>query len=211
MPSSNGGRHSTMSRRELLRAVCVAGRAAAFASLVARAQAVLDELTPAQRGVDASAEFLVPDWKPIFFSAQQNEFLVALSDVMIPAAETPAARQALVNRYLDLLFAAETPSLQQKFLASLRFVDDESRRVYGKPFIGLTSDEQVEVLIPMAYPSQGDEWMSSSTNPAQEHFSRLKSSIADAYYTSEIGMQALGWDGAFAHGEYEGCQTEEPR
>ena len=211
MPSSDAGRRSTMSRRELLRSACIVGGVAAFAPIAARAQAVLDELTPAQRGVDASAELLVPDWKPIFFSAEQDEFLVALSDVMIPTTETPGAKQALVNRYLDLLFAAETPSVQQKFLASLRCIDDESRRVYGKRFVGLTNDEQVEVLIPMAYPSQGDEWMSSSTNPAQEHFSRLKSSITDAYYTSEIGMQALGWDGAFAHGEYEGCQAEEPR
>ena len=210
IPSANQARRSTINRRELLRAACLAGGWAAFAPLIARAQTAADGLTPAQQGIDASGELEVPNWKPLFLTPEQNETLVALSDVMIPATDTPGAKQALVNRYLDLFFAAETSERQQKFLASLRYVDDESLRVLGKPFVGLSNDEQVDLLIPMAYPAQVDEGIiDSNTILGQEHFSRLKLSIAEAYYSSEIGMQALGWDGAFAHGPYMGCLAEE--
>ena len=210
IPSSNQERRSIISRRELLRAACVAGGWAALAPLIGQAQTASDGLTAAQQGIDASSELDVPNWRPAFFTAEQNETVVALSDVMIPAADTPGAKEALVNRYLDLFFAAETPERQQKFLASLRHVDDESLRVFGKPFVGLTNNEQVDLLIPMAYPTQVDDWITEN-NPisGEEHFSRLKSSIAEAYYSSEIGMQALGWDGAYAHGKYLGCSAGE--
>ncbi len=210
IPSSNQARPSIISRRELLRAACLAGGWVTFAPLIGRAQTASDGLTPAQQGIDASGELEASNWKPAFFTAEQNETLIVLSDVMIPATETPGAKQALVNRYLDLFLAAETPEHQQKFLASLLYVDNESLRVFGEPFTRLTNDEQVDLLIPMAYPDQVDDWITeNNTISGQEHFSRLKSSIAEAYYSSEIGMQALGWDGAYAHGKYLGCPADE--
>jgi hypothetical protein len=33
--------------------------------------------------------------------------------------------------------------------------------------------------------------------------------IADAYYGSEVGMKALGWDGEITHGAYQGCEHAE--
>jgi hypothetical protein len=37
----------------------------------------------------------------------------------------------------------------------------------------------------------------------------LKRSIMTAYYDSQIGEKELGWDGAFAHGVYQGCEHPE--
>jgi hypothetical protein len=45
-------------------------------------------------------------------------------------------------------------------------------------------------------------------DPAQEHFGRIKTLIAAAYYGSEIGQKELGWDDEFTHGSYEGCQHQ---
>ena len=44
-----------------------------------------------------------------------------------------------------------------------------------------------------------------------QHFSRVKALIVEGYYSSEIGDTDLGWDGAFSHGRYEGCEVEEPK
>jgi hypothetical protein len=37
----------------------------------------------------------------------------------------------------------------------------------------------------------------------------LKGRIMMAYYSSQIGEKELGWDGAFAHGPYQGCEHPE--
>ena len=73
------------------------------------------ELTPAQSGVDASKELKAAEWKPLFLDEHQNETLIVLSDLIIPATDTPGAKEALVNRYIDLVMAAETPEKQQRF------------------------------------------------------------------------------------------------
>lgn len=199
-----------MTRRSLLQKACFAGALVAIAPILADAQTPVEGLTPAQQGIDASGEFANPNWKPLFFSDEQNETVAALCDVMIPATENPGAKQAMVNRYADLVLSAESPQAQSSFVAALQHIDDESSHVYGKPFRALSPDEQVEVLIPMAFPTPGQPGIAGmQANAGFEHFARLKGLIVEGYYSSEIGDTDLGWDGAFSHGAYEGCESSE--
>jgi len=202
----------SITRRDLLQRACFAGAWAAFARLAAKAQASESGLTPAQQGIDASDQFSNPNWKPLFFSDEQNLTIVALGEVILPATETPGAKQAMVNRYVDLVLSAESPDEQSAFVKSLKYIDDESLRVYRRPFHALSSEEQVELLIPMAYPVQRTPGTySPQVDPGYEHFARVKGLIVEGYYSSEIGNRELGWDGAFSHGAYEGCDAEEKK
>jgi hypothetical protein len=171
------------------------------------AQTAASELTPAQRGEDDSKLLADPNWKPAFLNEAQNETLIALSAAIIPATETPGAKEALVNRYLDLVLAGEPAESQQTFLASLTYIDSESQRLFEKDFRSLTLEEQDDLLRPLAYPQRPSFWGNKDLpDPGVEHFGRLKSMIAMAYYTSEIGERELGWDGSFTHGPYLGCE-----
>lgn len=49
-------------------------------------------------GYDASAELARPDWKPVLLDQHQDDTLIALSEAVIPATDTPGAKEALVNR-----------------------------------------------------------------------------------------------------------------
>ena len=127
-----------MKRREMLRASVLGGAAAALTPALAGARqgAAKDaaedksELTPAQRGVDASDELKVANWKPKFLDEHQNETLIILSDLIVPATDTPGAKEALVNRYIDLVMAAETHKNQASFLGNLAYIDgDQTVRV----------------------------------------------------------------------------------
>ncbi|HTQ61883.1 MAG TPA: gluconate 2-dehydrogenase subunit 3 family protein [Candidatus Solibacter sp.] len=203
-----------MNRRDLLRATVLTGAAAAFRPAVAAPQAPppASELTPAQRGVDASGEFNVPDWKPLFLDDHQNETLIILSDLIIPATDTPGAKEALANRYIDLVLSAETPQVQRAFLNSLAYLDGESIRRFKAAFRYLSREDQDDVLHGLAYPSNGSEWTGEpDTTPdvGHTHFQALKGRIMTAYYNSQIGEKELGWDGAFAHGPYQGCEHPE--
>ena len=101
---------------------------------------------------------------------------------------------------------------QQEFLAALKFIDSESQAQLGKEFLELSIEDQTWLLKPWAYTQQSSHWTERNdphAQPAdlpQQHFHRLKTLIAAAYYGSEIGEKELGWDGEFTHGPYEGCE-----
>lgn len=204
-----------MKRRELLKAGAFAGAVAALRPPIGQAQGqdakANAELTPAQRGVDASNDLAAPEWKPLFFDEHQNETLIVLGDLMIPATDTPGAKQALVNRYIDLVLAAETPEAQKAFLNSLSYLDGESMRRYKAAFRYLKRDEQDDLLHALAYPQTASHWTREAAAPdvGHGHFEFLKQRIVGAYYSSAIGEKELGWDGAFAHGPYKGCEHTE--
>ncbi len=208
-----------MKRREMLRASVLAGAAAALQPALANAQSAAQsapqqpsELTPAGSGVDASKDLSAPGWKPLFLDEHQNETLILLSDLMIPATDTPGAKDALVNRYIDLVLAAETPETQRAFLNSLGYLDGESIRRYKAAFRYLSSDEQDLLLHALAYPRNASNWTGEADrvpDPGHGHFEALKGRIMTAYYSSQIGEKELGWDGAFAHGPYQGCEHPE--
>jgi hypothetical protein len=195
-------------RRELIRAALFASAATALGPAFSFAQAISSDLTPAARGEDGSKFLTDSNWKAAFLNDHQNETLIMLSDVIIPATDTPGAKEALVNRYLDLLLSVQPAKFQQQFVDALNFVDSESQKQFGKDFRTLTPDDQIALLSPWAYPRQGSTWMErdEEADPEHRHFDRLKALIAAAYYGSEIGQKELGWDGAFTHGVYEGCE-----
>jgi hypothetical protein len=209
-----------MKRRELLRASVFTGAVAALTPALSVAKPEQDaarnsdqasELTPAQRGVDASKDLSAPGWKPLFLDEHQNETLIILGDMIIPATDTPGAKEAQVNRYIDLVMAAETHENQRAFLSNLAYIDGESMRLYKSAFRYLSREDQDDLLHTMAYPNSGSTWTGDSTNDdaGHTHFEQLKTHIGIAYYNSQIGMKELGWDGAFAHGEFQGCDHSE--
>ena len=199
-------------RRELLRAALFASAASALGPAFSFAQAVSSGVTPAARGEDGSKILTDPNWKAVFLNDHQNQTLIALSEVIIPATDTPGAKEALVNRYLDLLLSAQPAEFQKEFVDALAFIDNKSRSQFSKDFLSLPPDDQKSLLVPWAYARQASHWTergetrSQPEDIGQQHFQRLKALIAMAYYGSEIGQKELGWDGEFAHGPYEGCE-----
>lgn len=177
------------------------------------AQALEAGLTSAARGEDGSKFLSDPNWKPAFLNDQQNETLIALSNVIIPTTDTPGAKEALVNRFLDLLLSIEPAESQRQFTEALASIDSESRTQFGKDFRELAIEDQVWLVTPWSYPADTDPWIAeeSSSNSVQRHFLRVKRLIAYAYYGSEIGQKELGWDGEFTHGPYHGCELEDDK
>src|SRR5689334_13867773 len=101
-----------MNRRELLRYTIAGVSAGAAAATPANAREF-----PAN--YDASRELADQDWKPTFLDAHQNETLIVLSDLVIPATDTPGAREALANRFIDAIMAVEPAEVQREFLNAL--------------------------------------------------------------------------------------------
>jgi hypothetical protein len=192
-----------MNRRDLLRTTMLGAIAAGTAPVPARA---LDRPS----GYDASKELEAADWKPIFLDAHQNETLIALSDLIIPATNSPGAKEALVNRFLDLLMSAEKSETQREFLTALAYLDGACMERYKSAFVYLPPGQQIEIITLFAYPHTQQTWGEGVEEfPGHQHFENLKQWIVGAYYSSPVGLKEIGWDGTFPHGLFSGCQHAE--
>src|SRR5450432_1936303 len=197
-------------RRDLIRAALFASASAALGPAFSFGQAVDSGLTAAARGEDGAAFLKDPNWKLAFLNDQQNETLIALGEVIIPATDSPGAKDALVNRYLDLLVSAQPTEFQQQFVDALSFKDSASQDQFAKDFRALSLEDQISLLTPWAYARKPSHWGGEhpdKAEPAQEHFERLKALIAAAYYGSEIGQKELGWGESSDHDLYNDCGT----
>lgn len=188
-----------MNRRELFRNSLVS--AIGVAAAAAPASALL--IPPDQ---DPNKDLARADWKPLFLDEHQNETVIAISDLIIPATDTPGAKAALVNRFLDLLMSAEITETQRAFLAAIAYIDGAAMEQYKAAFRYLSPEQQNELLHQLAYPHSFVRW--GETEPSftgYEHFQKLKTWISGAYYSSPEGLKELGWDGSFPHGQFSGC------
>ena len=189
-----------MNRRELLRNSLIAmGVVAVTPHAGARIFAA---------GEDASLELERAGWTPVFLSAQQNETLTALSEAIIPATDTPGAKAALVNRFLDLVISAEPEKVQKEFLSSLAWFDTAATQRHKTTFDKLTDEQRTNLLNLVAWPHTTESANGSPdlSFPGYQEFGRLKTWISSAYYSSPIGLKEQGWDGWAARGTFTGCE-----
>ncbi len=145
-----------------------------------------------------------PNWKPVFFNDHQNETVVALTDLIIPETDTPGAKAALVNRFMDLLLNEDDPAKQRRFVEGLAWIDARSRKLNGKLFVEAGIQEQTGLLEPLADPGNSNP----DDRPGVEFFQQLKDLTIFGYYTSKVGMeQELQYGGDDFHAEYPGACT----
>ena len=114
-------------------------------------------------------------WKPALFNAHQNETVIALVDLIIPATDTPGAKAALVNRYMDLILSAGPKSEADRFLNGLKLLDKE------QPFVKLSAAKQIALL----------ESLDKGEGEGHEFFRMAKSLTSRLYYQTEAGFKEL--------------------
>ena len=124
-------------------------------------------------------------WTPQLFDAHQNETVIALTERIIPATDTPGAKAALVNRHLDKLLHDGPAADQQRVLEGLAWLDGQAIRQHSKPFVRCAESEQVAML----------QAMDTGTGPGNQFFRLAKSLTSSTYYATEIGFKELNKGG----------------
>lgn len=129
---------------------------------------------------------------------RQGELVATLAELIIPTTDTPGARAARVDAFIDgLLTDIVTAEERDRFLAGLAQVDAQSTAVHGTPFLESAPQQQVAVLAVLER-----EARLAGEGP-RPFFPWLKELTLLGYYTSEIGAsQEL----AYVHvaGHYDG-------
>ncbi|MGH9741723.1 MAG: gluconate 2-dehydrogenase subunit 3 family protein [Candidatus Acidiferrum sp.] len=108
--------------------------------------AVLPALSPETfaffREAHPAAGYALRTLKP-----HQNATVVAMTDLIVPATETPGAKGALVNEFIDLILTEWCVDEERaNFLNGLGDVDKQSNELFGKDFVDASPVQQTALL-----------------------------------------------------------------
>ena len=166
---------TALERRDWIKAALAGTGAAAAAPLV----------TTVAPAPSAAAAPDAAEWKPLLFDAHQNDTVVALTELIIPATDTPGAKAAKVNEFVDLMLHDVDPDHGHEFLKGLGWLDGHAIGLHGLPFVSLEESHQVSILESL------DESDNPELAPGAKFFARLKRLTVQGYYTSRIGIAEL--------------------
>jgi hypothetical protein len=176
-----------MDRRDVLKLL---GSATALSALPVEALTLIQQAS-AQASQSTTLKTLNP---------HQNATVITISELIIPATDTPGAKDAKVNEFLDLLLTEWfEPAETKQFLAGLADVDACTKEKFSAAFVDCTPAQQTEVLkqfdaAAMDFAAKQKQAMQNhAAPPPMNFFYQMKKLTLAGYYTSEIGFsQELG-------------------
>ena len=156
-------------------------------------------------GTDPDLMNPVVPW-PRTMTAAQLEMSATLSDIILPADDrSPAASAVGVPDFIDEWVSA--PYAQQRkdreiIFAGLGWLEQQSRSRFGTSFVSATDDQAEELVDRIAWPGQ------VASEPG-EFFARFRFLAVGAFYTSEAGIEDIGYIGNVPiGGDYPGPGDE---
>lgn len=129
-----------------------------------------------------------PGWAPRTLSDQQLELVATIAEHILPQTDTPGARAAGVQRFVDVLLTDHYPAAERdRFLSGLSGFDARARAGNGKGFVECTAEQRLAMLTELddaAYAAAGGD---ASRPPEAWFFRRMKELTLVGYYTSQAG------------------------
>ena len=153
------------------------------------------------RAEKAAAENAV--YAPKFFSAHFYKTLQSLCQTIIPPDEqAKGAIEAGAPEFIDLI-TSENKEYQVSLGGGLMWLDNTCIDRYGSAYLDCTPQQQTEILDLIAYRKNTKK--DPSLGQGVEFFGFLRKLTADGFFTSEIGIEYLGYIGNTFVKEFPGC------
>jgi gluconate 2-dehydrogenase gamma chain len=194
-------------RRDILRFIGIASVAGAFPGFSKWAFACTQAHVHAP--VTATAQVTRAPYKPLFFSTQHYQMVEHLAEMIIPADDTPGAKQAGVAEFIDFMVANRVPvstrrevrstqdaieignEAQNRWLSGLDWINARSKSEFRHEFMDCAPEQQKSLLEELAYKAK----FTSATKSGREFFQFLRDYTVVGYYTTKIGLESLGYPG----------------
>jgi hypothetical protein len=125
----------------------------------------------------------------------QNATVTIISEIIIPQTNTPGAKAARVNEFIDLILTEWYDEEEKSiFLTGLTNVDSRARDLFGKDFGECGEKSQFEILQALddeVATARADVRRGSSRRlpPERNFFFMIKQLTLIGYYTSQIGFE----------------------
>ena len=193
-----------VNRRQALRGL--ASGAIGTVALAGWADALIAHSAQQAHAHAAHAALAAQDWTPDVLSPQQDRMVVFLTELIIPETDTPGAKGAHVNRFVDHVLASGPPPVREQFVKGLAWAEARSRALFAAGLLEATPAQGTELLTRLAAEGnpEGEEQIGI------DFFRALKAMTINGYYTTEIGLrQELGDPGQLFLLQFPGCDHPE--
>jgi len=168
-----------LNRREALRMIALGAAVSQFAGF--------EHWVYAHQEHQAQQKRSSTPYRPRFFNKKEYLTVVALSDLLIPADDTPGAREAGCAEFTDFIVSHDTDT-QPRFRQGLAWLEAHTQKLHKKSFTDLDQARQIEILKDLAYKDR----FKAEEKDGQEFFKLMRNYTVMGYYTSRPGMVALG-------------------
>jgi len=197
---------NAMGRRDILKQLGAAPVAAGFAISEARAQRAHEH---ARR--EGGAGVGAVGAKPVesrFFNDHEWATVSVLADLVIPAdSRSGSATDAGVPAFIDFILTDElaeprqNEEMQTAVRGGLFWLDRECQKRFSASFVDGTDAQRRAVLDDIAWPERARDEMSQGV----AFFGTFRDLVATGFWTSEMGMNDLGYMGNTFVAEWTGC------
>ncbi|MDE0074047.1 MAG: gluconate 2-dehydrogenase subunit 3 family protein [Gammaproteobacteria bacterium] len=170
----------------------------AFAELVAWADRVR-----ASAGSPVGTNEAAPQVAASLLTPPRARSMAAIAEAIIPATDTPGASEAGVTEFVAALVDGWLDDDDRdRFLAGLDTVNPSARDRFGRDFADCTATQQAALVgdLDAELTRLRDDPDSDET---QHFFHDVKRFTLTAYFTSEVGLEAIGYRTTFP--AFEGC------
>jgi hypothetical protein len=187
----------TISRRDILKSLTATAVAGSVLRVIPlEAAEYVHRMVNAEKAASET-------YTPKFFSAHAYKTLQSLCNSIIPPdEEAKGAVEAGAPEFIDLL-TSENSDYQLVLGGGLMWLDNTCIDRYGKPYLDCAREQQKEILDQIAYRKNAEH--DASLGQGVEFFSFLRKLTADGFFTSEIGINYLGYIGNTYVQEFPGC------
>jgi hypothetical protein len=127
--------------------------------------------------------------KRLLFDDHQLDTVATLCDLIIPTTDTPGAKAARTQEFIDLLLNDGPLDRRNRFLSGLGWLDGYAIRQHKAPFVKCSQADQIAILKAL------DGANSAELKPGQDFFREAKSLTVMGYYTSREGIAELNKGG----------------
>lgn len=141
---------------------------------------------------------------PKFFTDHEFETVGVLSDWVIPADDrSGSATDANVPAFIDFMMI-DQPWRQTAIRGGLAWMDGETNARFDAPFVDCSEAQQQELLDVIAYPESAPEEMRHGV----QFFNHFRDLVASGFWTTQMGIEDLGYVGNQFVQEWTGCPDE---
>jgi gluconate 2-dehydrogenase gamma chain len=128
---------------------------------------------------------------PDFFTEHEMKTIMVLEDIIIPKDQiSGSASDAKVHEFLAFI-VKDKPELQVPLRGGLRWLDMQGLKRFERSFVDITPQQQLEIIDDIAYPAKAKPEMRQGV----AFFSVMRNLVATGFYTSEMGVQDIGYAG----------------
>jgi gluconate 2-dehydrogenase gamma chain len=144
-------------------------------------------------------------YEPLFFNRAEYSTVRELAALIIPTDESPGAREAHVEEWIDFILSQSDAPRQAVYRQGMAYLENLCRGRHAKRFEELSKSERTEILRAIS-----EEVPETEENRSGLAFFRaLKHDTIVGFYTSEIGLKELDYKGNTFYSECPGCDHPE--